>query len=249
MAFTVLSIADMIAVTESWLDPEQQRPTLESIPELSGNLMMLDRAHEQLVASRAHRGTHAERYEELTERLEELDDVHDRMAKALYNGLEVLSLIEGDSVTGQTYMSVRELLFPDGLSINAASWRSESVNAAVVSESIDDEVTGILETAMLGRTSCADIAERWLDSADSLGDVLGERADIVTESDKVDDETDGDLVPADERKARIFWVRAVNSFVSMLELVALDEGARDDLLATLHDAEIEAMRRRAEVAD
>src|SRR5690554_5831732 len=84
-----LAAQEMLTVSRVLLDPaEQAHAILEATPILAGSVMVLRKAHDQLLTVTKRAGSNAKRVRELTAEMTRLDARHDRKARGIYRVIE-----------------------------------------------------------------------------------------------------------------------------------------------------------------
>jgi hypothetical protein len=227
----------MLSVTQAWIEPGPQRMLIERSRELSHLLTLLGRVHADLEAALLGPGE-VVAYQTLTSRLAALDVRHDMLAHATFHALTACVTLADDPEHADALLRAQKALFPEGLDVDAPSILEEIARAERARRVLEDEDThALLASVPLGAGSLADAAQAWLDSAETMRGVWAKRTALA-------DRGGGD--PAAIRRARLAWIRCVNAFSTLAQLVELDDGS-EVLLATLHEAEIVAMQQSNEV--
>ncbi len=235
MATKDLSSAQMLGVTQAWIEPGPQRMLIERSHELSHLLALLQRVHSDLEAALLG-PDEVVVYETLTSRLEALDAKHDALALATFHSLTACITLATDPEHAASLVTAQETLFPEGLDVEAPSILEELARAERAELALDDATRELLASVPLGPGSLADAAQAWLESAQKMRSVWAKRTALADR---------GGGNPITIRRARLAWIRCVNAFSTLAQLVDLDEGS-DVLLATLHEAEIAAMQKSHE---
>jgi hypothetical protein len=231
----------MVTVSAPWVDPQRDLPTLEAQELLVGPARVITVAHRKLLTLQRQESVSSERVAELTAELTRLDAQHDRMARGVYNVLDAGVDLADDAQQTARFEGTRDTLFPEGLQITQATYRAQAGAAQQVKERLTEQDRDFLASQVFAGRPLVEVVDAWLDTALLMGRRVDERARLA------DDESDDpNAVGRDDlRDARLEWIRATKSLLTMLEFTDLDEEQRHDLLASLREAE-ETARRRAE---
>lgn len=236
MARRDLLLESMVSISSPWVNPAEDRPTLERFPALVGSLVTLDRAHEGLLATQQKEGVKAAEIQRLTEQATELDAVHDRKARAVFGLLGGLVDRADDPAERDAWEALRQALFPKGLASNSASYLAQAGNVQLIRARLTPAMQRRLDQTDMGGESLGETVADWFSAAHQLGEVFTRRA-------RMRNEADGQVIsPAQVLDARNYWIRVVNNFIEMLELAGVDPETQDRLLTPLHEAESAATR-------
>lgn len=243
MSPNYLTTKTMIAITGPWIDPDRDRAKIEAYPELGGSLTMIERGHHGLLDTQLIDGPTKEQIAELTVEIDELDGEHDRNARISYGFLDGLGERANDPDEKAKWNGTRDLLFPDGLSINRASYLDQAGGVDSVRARITPEIRQRLDQTIIDGRPLGETVDAWLEAGEKLGEVYIRRS-------RLQNADDGERISAgDVRKARHFWIRAVKTFQSMLDMVDMDDDTRRVLLTPLQEAQKAARRRSDQEVD
>ncbi len=236
MATKDLSSAQMLGVTQAWLEPGPQRMLIGHEPALSNLLPLLQRVHDDLEGALLGDGERIA-YATLTARLTALDARHDALARATFHAISACSTVSDDESLAVALIRARDALFPEGLDVEAPSILEELARAERAARVLDGPVCVPLSTVPLGEGTLLDAALAWIRVTRDMRGVWAKRIALA-------DRGGGDA--ATIRRARLAWIRCVNAFSTLAQLIEMDAGS-EVLLATLHEAEIAAMQQSHEV--
>lgn len=243
MSLSYFSAETMIAVSKPWLDPDRDRPVIESYPELSGSLTMIERGHNKVLSTQVVEGEISQQIEDLTVEMDVLDQEHDRNARITYTFLEGLAERATDPAETVKWNEIIKALFPRALSIVKASYLDQAGGVDKVQARLTPQMRQTLDTTMIDGEPLGETVDRWFEAGTALGDAYVERSQLKSVE-------DGQRVTAgDVREARHFWMEAVRNFRSMLAMVDMDEDERRRLLTPLRKEQEAAKRRRQKDRD
>lgn len=241
-----LSAEVMLTLSDRLLDPDRDlRPIMEQDPLLNGPCDVIEQAHGQLLTIQEKTGSNETKIQELTAEMTRLDARHDRLSRGTYLTLDGCITLSEDADEELEYRALQKTLYPKGRSIGQKSYREQAGTAKRVEQTLSDADRDRLQEISFGDRTLLDAVEDWLETASAIADKEARRA-------RLRNDRDDDRVSAEEvRKARTYWIRAINSLVNMLEFTDLDESQKSDLLANIEDAVQSAAesRRRAQSQD
>lgn len=240
MAYIDLPTQVMVAITGAWLDPEKERPIIERYALLSPFLEQIAKVHAGLSVFQNKGKGKAPEVLALQEKTSELDERHDRLAKAIDAILYGLALVHGGDEKDNPYWRIAEELFPDGLRITKRSYFVEAGDAALREARLSDESKRVLEASAIrtvdGEWSLRALVNRWNAVAEELGTVEAEKVQLRA----------AHSVEGSRGSARRAWVKVVTLFAQALELeTGLTEDERRAILLTLEEEDAKATKRRA----
>jgi hypothetical protein len=228
---SALNARAMLGISEPWVKPGPIRATLEADTLLSALLPSIEKAHHELSTAQRAMGQVEARLQEIITELGELDALHDRLARALFYGLEYAINATDDPSRAQACERARTQLQPEGLRIVNVSYLETAGNASMVENRMTPEIRAILASIHVDGTTLLDIAERWISTAKHMGKFVKERAILSGETD------DSGVSAAKLRSLRIAWIRAVRALETNIEFSQLDDPARRQLFAVLQHAQ------------
>jgi hypothetical protein len=223
MAYKYLTSDEEYQVSMPWVtvgDPA--RAAIEKTPLLAPQLPQLQKAHTGIAAVR---GREDPKQQSIVQLELEVDHRHDTLVSGIYGSLSMLSVL---SPAKEELLSLRDLLFPDGLSHTKRSYRGEAGHAALVAAHLDAAVTARLKAVNLHDQNLFDLVQQWLAAAKQLGDLEEQKARLA--------ETPPTLA-SEVQAARMTWVRTVNLFVANAQAAELDPDTDKLLFAPLRAAE------------
>ncbi|QDG50162.1 hypothetical protein FIV42_05275 [Persicimonas caeni] len=230
MSLLSLTVPTMLTASAPWTDPNRDRPVLESYPELSGHLIMLDRARQGLIDTQITDGEITEEIKDLTAAIARHDATHDRKTRAVYGSMTALAERADDPAERNAWLTRRDTLFPNALEINSTSFMDEAGNVTQVRARITPELRTALEETVIAGEPLSDTVDAWLAAGDALGEAVTERSRLNQVQDRAQ------ISAADVQQARFFWINAVDGFVKFLDLVDMDDETRTKLLSPLEEA-------------
>ena len=238
-----LSIIEMAQLIHPWVSKTKRRAAFLSVREIAGlqpNLVLL---HGELVAVRPGGGTPSAELRAVMVESEQVDGIHDALARATHGGLVVeraYALASKPPALDRARQADAALikLFPDGLAIVNASFLAEAGNTARIAELLEQEpdIAAFLATIPVhGFGDLAVVTRRWIATGKKLAKLEEAREDL--EADKV-------VVPLGkeaQNRLRARWIRLVSQVLSLLELSDADPR----LVARLRDPILRASARAA----
>lgn len=239
MSMTYLTGEAMLAVSHDLLSDTAKRSLLERDPLSASLIDRMQEVHRDLAILTRDDGELQARLRELSEQLRVSDQIHDRLSRGIYRALESAADLASTPDEGRPFIEVQELLFPEGLSINALSFREQSGNVIKVSKRATATVRETLAKVEINHHTLEDYFDKWVENGAELGRLVAERASLSGDEDTTR------VSASDLREVRARWIRIMNVLLSTLELIELPEPDRRRLLANLHEAKAAATRSRA----
>jgi len=226
----------MIHVSSAWVEEgNDAHQLIVSIPEFAALLPRLTEAHLGLYALIAPPDDGPER--ELKKRGSVLNVEYDTLVRVGYGILTLVAQIEPD---GEVLLGIRDLVFPEGLRHTQESYRAQAGNAKRVEVQLTAEQHTRLEAVGVGSTHADALVQRWIDTGNQLGEVQRERARLR------EPDPEG---PTNLNEVRFPWIRVVNAFITLAELVGLSEEDEHLLFNELRIVEKRADARRKGTPD
>jgi hypothetical protein len=229
MAYRYLTLEEQYQVSTPWVtvgDPA--RVAIEKTPLLVPQLPKLQTAHDSIAALR---GREDPKQQSIAQLELQVDHRHDTLVSGIYKSLSMLSVL---SPAKEELLSLRDWLFPNGLSHTRLSYRGEAGHAALVASHLDDAMTARLKAVNLHDQSLFDLVQQWFAAAKQLGDLEEQKARLA----EVPPTMAGEV-----QAARMAWVRAVKLFVANAEAAELDADTDNLLFSALRAAERAAEAR------
>lgn len=234
MALTSIDSSEMLNLSIDLITPGNPRHTaLIAQPESAAVLPKLVLAHQGIILAQP---PNAAQIAKLTASLTFSDRRHDSLSRSIDG--RIASELEhiDDPAAREALSRARVALFPEGLSINNASYGSQAGEVQRRAKRVDAEVRATLSrlTTYDGRT-LADLYDELQEVATEIGVMEKRRAALGEEGAQI----------LKSRDARFAWIRAINAVATMLELAGVDERP---VLGAIRDAEVEAERAAARAA-
>jgi hypothetical protein len=247
MALKNISTETMLALSSSWLDPQRARPALSANPRTAPYLADMEEAHSSLLAANTSPTNQGATPELVALSVEATtkDQFHDRKVRGLHGFITALSELANERIDVERYLDARNVLFPEGTSINRRTYLDEAGNAETVSQRLAGlpAVQEVLKNIPLaGDKNLGDEVAAWLDAGLALGKLETRRAELLHER---------DAAAGASRRGEIFrarnrWGRVANAMLAALELDEQTSDAIDrNFLRPLQEAEAKADRRAA----
>lgn len=238
MSLKDLSTAAMIGVSEQLLNPQPDRPQLRDKQLLFSAMLLLTQAHEELVNINKKEGEVRAELRDLTAELTELDLEHDQCSRGVHRVLNGTIELCTSPDKAAAYAEVRDLLHPDGLSVNQISYLEQSGNTLRVSKRVTPEVRALLAGIIIDGQGLDVALDRWLAAGQKMG-VLQSRREMLGNDDDPDY-----ISPALVLTARNGWIRAMNLFEASLMATDYSDSDKATVLATLRAAQQRAAAAR-----
>ncbi len=238
MALKDLSLEAMISVSARILNPPANRPQINNKDELYSGLLVLKRAHDNLVSLNRQEGELRELSAQYSEELAELDREHDRCARAIFRTLETAADISTDPQFITEIHAALTTLFPTGLAINRLSYIEQAGNALRVTERVTPALRLLLSTIPIVNHTLDTILDRWLLAGKTLGILQAERDTLHIDHDP------NRVTAALIIDGRNQWIRATHAFTSALDSTDYTEPEKTSILAHLRATEQQAANRK-----
>lgn len=221
-----------------WLDPDRDRPVLQSKPLLQAVFEDVEASHDVLLSTTKRMGAVEKQVQSLTAEMTETDALHDRKGRGVHAVLTGGAEMADSEVEAFRFKDALEVLFPLGRSIVSASYNQQAGTAMQVRKELTAERRQFLERILVAEnTSLLDEVNTWLDAGVKVGLLFDERV-------KLQGDEDDSVSRGDVHAARMEWIRAVNNLISVFDILRLDNTISRRLLANLHETERRAIARR-----
>ena len=230
----------MLAHSGYWLVDEALRAKLAAHPLGAAILMELTRVHERLQGQVERRRQLALALARLTELLSALDLTHDNMARAIHAVLEALLMATRDPEAREIYLHLRDLLFPEGLSIVSRTYAYQAGAAQALVARVSEEDLARLTAIPVGPETLADWYRAWITAGAQLGKHLHEREALVAHTGRGGTA----IAEVDTRAARLEWIEIVRTLLDALDIMKLAPEAREQLQGPLQTSITQALRSR-----
>ena len=239
----IISIIAMVAISEIWLDPKKDRPLLEKYPSLAGFLPVLASVHNELLRLRETPSQVMAKLEAVSAEAMKANTAFDGLAREFYNGLTAWIMIS-KAESKVTLEKIRDLLFPDGLSVVKLPWFHKSGVVEMAVSRMTPETAALLEELSTNDSNLSDLFDAWVAAGQKLGELERQRM-LISDAEKADAVTRSDIL-----KAKRKWVHAARTLISLLELDSdISDDVRTRLLQPLQEEEERYALKHAAGAD
>lgn len=229
MSITYLTSLAMLAISHDMLTDTPKRSLLERDSLTAGLIGRFEDVHKDLTVLTKEGGELQARVQEISELLRESDQVHDRLGRGIYRSLESTADLVSTAQQGRPFIETRDILFPDGLSINTLSYREQSGNVLRVSQRATSTVRAVLARVIADGRTLEECFDEWVVNGELMGKLVAERASLTGEDDATR------ISAGDLREVRNRWIRTVNVLLSTLDLIEMPEPDRRRLFANLRE--------------
>jgi len=234
MRLNQLTAAEMLAISQPWLDPAHAaHKALVKVSEISPLLNRLTGAHQLLLAQRPQDGSRAAA---LQRELAVLDAEHDELARGIHSLCEGLAILSEGEDERSNWERLRMLLLPVGLGIVNQSYTAEAGNAILLEQRLEDLSPAdkkLLKGQLIGHRSLYDLVLRWIAVGLAIGNKEQERQSLAPGP-----------TQAEAHSARTQWQRVVSALVALLELASPSPEVEQYILGPLRAASDRAARRK-----
>jgi hypothetical protein len=240
MALKNLSSETMVTITGRLLDPERDRPVVETLPLVSPLIPAIELVHNGLL-SRQHLIAAIEReLAKVLDGMSTFDKLHDRKKRAVYGCLTALAELTDDPVRAAAYLDLRDRLMPLGLMEVRRSYLDQVGDAQLLPSRLDDASRALLASITSPEGPLQSHVDQWVEAALGIGRLDERRAQLEAQR-----STGQDASPGEAYAMKLSWIRVMRSVIDMLEIdpKATPE-TKERLLAPLRRAEAQADRRR-----
>ena len=232
MSLVRYEIAAMIAISESWVNPEKDRALLESHRLTAGLVPILAREHNALLRTRMSRLEMDDKQKELAEKAAVLDTAHDEAYRTLHGMLTSLAMMSGDERRARLD-EIRETLMPEGIRDPQLTFLAESGTVEMATSMLSREMEALMRGIEVDGRSLMQLFNEWVDAGSKLGNVERQRTQLAEMKGG-----EGWLTGRDIQNGRYRWMRAVNALLALLELDSdISEQTKTRILQPLRDAE------------
>jgi hypothetical protein len=240
MVLKNLSAEVMVTLSARLLDPERDRPVVESLPLVSPLIPAVQMVHDGLLA-RQHLIAAIER--ELAKVLADMatsDKLHDRKKRGVHGYLTALAELTDDPVRAAAYLDLRDRLMPLGLMEVRRSYLDQVGDAQLLPSRMNDASRTLITSITTPEGPLQSQVDQWIAAAAELGRLDERRAQLEAER-----STGQEASPGEAYAMKLAWIRVMRSVINMLET---DRQAtpeiKERLLAPIRRAEAQADRRR-----
>jgi hypothetical protein len=240
MALKKLSSETMVTITGRLLDPERDRPVVETLPLVSPLLPAMELVHSGLL-SRQHLIAAIEReLGKVLDGMSTFDKLHDRKKRAAYGLLTDLAGLTDEPVRAAAYLDLRDRLMPLGLMEVRRSYLDQVGDAQLLPSRLDDASRALLAAISTPEGPLQGHVDQWVAAAVEIGHLDERRAQLEAQR-----STGQDASPGEAYAVKLSWIRVMRSVIDMLEIdPRATPEIKERLLAPLRRAEAQADRRR-----
>ena len=238
MDFRVLSVERMVVLSAKWLQ-DPQRKILESYPETAALVTKITEAHESLFVLTNKSSEASLEVKVISEKQKALDVRHDDLVAAIYGLLTALARRSSDTTLREMYLSLRDLLFPDGLAVMKLPYAEEGGAAILLERRLKDTHKAQLKMLLIP----GDVSRTLLDD---VNDLIAQAKTLLA----LDEQkkvllvaVSEELTPADELKAKNLWIRIARGLETNLEIAGAPPETVQEILGPTYRAAAEAERK------
>jgi len=236
MAYKTLTTQTMVTVSAAWLDSKEERPLIASLPQAGPLLTSIEKVHNGLLQTQASGATIVSEISAVQSAQEELDTLHDRKTRGVFNVLTGFADLADDPVKAKALLALRDRIYTNGLKVVQWSYVDEAGEAALVDERIGAADKDALANLPTPDGSLKDHHEARIDAGKKIGELEKKKIALAATS-------PAGASASEVVRARNAWIRTVTAFVAMLGLDDLTEEKENKILGPLREAERRADRR------
>lgn len=231
----------MINTTEDWISNTEIRDQLNAIGPLGAGLLAeVEQAHTQLVEQSRRRSQMRARLLTLIQLCQQLDELHDDKARALFFALDGLLFAQEDPDQRLRLSELKARLFPIGLRVVRLPYVEEGGAARQLEEDIGPDLRAQLAALPLGQQTLEQIYDEWTQAGRKLGRAANQRARAEASM-----RTKGSAAESiDLRQGRNRWMQAVRGLLWALETKKQLQPLAEPIESALRNAISIADRRR-----
>lgn len=233
MAYRDFPTTTMVELTAPWLDPAKQEPLLRSFPQTAGLMENIEEAHQTLLRLQPVESELRATIQALIAEIFELDRRHDRKLRGSFQLLTALAELAEAPEGAAALLTLRDTLFPQGLSAINLPYRDEAGHARLIAERLTDAQREALAAIPAGSTHLLAHLTDMIDTARTLGE-QAEALRLARERLAFDE---GAVTRADLLAARRQWVRVVQRVEDNLSFTRATDAERALILGPLHSAD------------
>jgi hypothetical protein len=241
MNIAALTVNMMLNITGRWLEDAAFRDRLIAAGPLgAGILEQLEQSHKPLAKIKHNRSSANARIRDLIDQITELDLVHDRKARSLYQHLN--GLLEGadDDAEIAQYRALQSLLFPDGLRVVRLPYIEEGGAAVALDQAVGPDQRAKLASIKVGPRTLEDIFVAWMSAGHKLGELVRQRAELKASLGREGSAIEG----IDIRAGRQQWLQAVRGLLWAIEIKPALHALSEPVEASLNEGIAISLRRR-----
>lgn len=245
MALKRLFSEEMLQLSGTWVDPQSKaHQAILASADLAPAMPRLTGAH-NLLATLAQPASEDPRVAAIMREESLLDARHDDIVRGGHGLLTGAAFLLGEA--GAELLKLRDLLFPDGLSLVLKTYRGESGSAAQLQKRLTPALRAQLASITVGAKGQQETLEQYVDELLAAGAKLGALEDEKATLQPAPGEP-GTGKGAALLDARNQWVRVVNALVANSALAELDPEEDKLIFGSLRAAEKTSDRREGSPA-
>ena len=231
----------MINTTEDWISNPEIRDQLNALGPLGvGLLAEVEQANTMLVEQAMRRRQMRARLLTLVRLCQQLDEVHDDKARALFFGLDGLIYAQDDPKQRLRLSELKARLYPIGLRVVSLPYVEEGGAARQLEEDVDADLRAQLAALPFGDQTLEQVYDAWILAGRKLGRAANQRARAEASM-----RTKGSASEkVDLRHGRNRWMQAVRGLLWALETKAELQPVVEPIESALRNAIAIADRRR-----
>ena len=239
MALKDFSVQQMISLTKRWLG--KYKPNIAGIVELSGAILLLQKAHEGLLlASQPAELAAPDPLKPIQDKQYEHDLGHDRFARGVIRTLLACADFASTPEDSARYLKLLHDLFPSGMDTTSQMYDVESAAVDILESKLSDALKAQLkEIPVLGGESLLVMLSTHITHGKRLGELEDEKDDLKK---ALEAAPKPELLSVGE--ARLFWIRATRSFLDLFKFIAVNAETKETLLAPYLKVEAIIERRK-----
>lgn len=234
MALNLLTVEEMVYVTQPLVDAENPtRAALLEVPGMAVVMPHIEDAYEGLLVA-MDKGR-VQSLAEIGVALQEADNKHDGLARAVFYALEAhnhLARAYGENQTADALLQVQSFLFPHHLRVVDLSYRDEAGQARQLASNINEAQEEWLAGIPMPGGSLLDTVQAWLAAGVELGELEHQRNTV---------DVPGRRLRVNRARSR--WVRAIRAVRTIVELTEPDSPLVEEALGRITAAEMAANPR------
>lgn len=231
----------MIELSADWLDPAGARGHIEQIPAAAALLPKIAETQRALLKTQPKPKTQSADLASLQEEQAELDTVHDRKTRGMYNVLTGFADLTDDPEQVTAILALRDKIYPPevGLRVVQLTYAEEAGEAKLVESRLDDEDRALLKKLPGPEGKLLDAHKARVKAAHRIGELEQKRQEIAGKEEEKETTKQKDVF-----NARNAWVRVARGLVAMIDLSDPPAPVRKRILERLEAADARVSRRQ-----
>ena len=250
-----LSTEKMVTLTQYW--SKDERALLSSIPQAAGLLVSFDSLATKLFVVVRQDATPSQQVKDLSKKQSATDKTHDYLLRGGFYQLSALANFasaDGDETRAESFLVLRDQLYPDGLGGSLLSFDEEAGAAELLENRITGEIKATLQAIITDQgVTLLERIQQQIEKAKEL-------RTLDLQKTKAEEEASASAAPSggDARKVRYEWINATRTLERSLRLAkqggSLTDETEKKLLRELRAAQEElrqkaAQKKNAEAAE